>query len=136
MHILCVLCFVIGMVYFCFTLMCTDVNLISGHNLVCGCGDDLNAGHDSNAKSGAPNMYDEDKAEEARYLSFGRAFYNMGFRRRGTFRDLDVLAVHPAGIKCKYVFMVLFFFLHCILLLIVYYDLFINLLFRFYLSCL
>lgn len=42
-------------------------------------------------------MYNEDTREDVRYNSFGRSFYNLGYRRRGTFRDLDVLAVHPAG---------------------------------------
>lgn len=69
----------------------------SPHAVVCGCGDDLNAGHDPHAQSDAPNMYNENTQDDVRYNSFGRAFYNLGFRRRGTFRDLDVLAVHPAG---------------------------------------
>ena len=42
-------------------------------------------------------MDNDNKEEESKYVSFGRTFYNMGFRRRGAFRDLDVLAVHPAG---------------------------------------
>jgi hypothetical protein len=60
-------------------------------------------------------MYNEDTREDVRYNSFGRAFYNLGYRRRGTFRDLDVLAVHPAG-TCQH--RVLWFYscqraLHC-----------------------
>jgi hypothetical protein len=42
-------------------------------------------------------MNADNTQEDVRYVNFGRAFYNIGYRRRGTFRDLDVLAVHPAG---------------------------------------
>lgn len=67
--------------------------------VVCGCGDDLNAGHDANHLDSADTMNTDNGREDNRYLNFGRAFYNIGYRRRGTFRDLDLLAVHPAGKK-------------------------------------
>jgi hypothetical protein len=86
---------------------------------VCGCGDDLNAGHDvsrhrraGDSQSDNENDNENDneleaqaadtKLDEHNYLSFGRAFYNLGFRRRGVFRDLDVLAVHPAGTRIQW----------------------------------
>lgn len=64
---------------------------------VCGCGDDLNAGHDNNNPSQNTNMNTDDAQEDNRYVNFGRTFYNIGYRRRGALKDLDVLAVHPAG---------------------------------------
>lgn len=73
-------------------------NVIYFDNTVCGCGDDLNAGHDPNHLQTSENtMNTEAIREDNRYLNFGRTFYNIGYRRRGTFRDLDILAVHPAG---------------------------------------
>lgn len=47
------------------------------------------------------DVYEEDDLHGAdktvNKVGFGRLFYNMGFQRHGIFRDLDVLAVHPAG---------------------------------------
>ena len=86
-------------IYFIFYILyiCYNNYLSFDITIVCGCGDDLHTGHDPHNHTDASNMYNEDGADEARYSSFGRTFYNIGYRRRGTFRDLDVLAVHPAG---------------------------------------
>ena len=89
---------VLYILYFIYYIyICYNTDTFCYVTIVCGCGDDLHTGHDPHNHTDASNMYNEDGADEARYSSFGRTFYNIGYRRRGTFRDLDVLAVHPAG---------------------------------------
>lgn len=61
--------------------------------LVCGCGDDLVAGNDGR-QEGVTNVIGEDNQDN--YVGFGRYFYNFGFTRNGTFRDLDIISVHPS----------------------------------------
>ena len=62
---------------------------------VCGCGDDLIAGNDSR-QTGHDATNIGSSTDENNYSGFGRTFYNWGFKRRGAFKDRDIIAVQPA----------------------------------------